>query len=272
MKVFRAFNHAIRYLREELISIFPALFFERKDLITITELRKKHSAKAAVVIGGGPSLNKMDLSLLGEYVTIACNGFFLKFKDLEWRPDYYLVEDPLPALDNKTELEKLDCSHKIFPFDLKHILFRGKGETTYVNFRRSKPFFRGKNFPYFLKDNAFPEFYWGGTVTYFSIQLAVYLGCNPIYLVGVDMNYVIPKTVRKKGIEIISVLDDDPNHFDPRYFGAGKKWHIPEVPRMQKSIIKGYEECKSRGYRLLNAGLDSKLRTVPKSDIFKKNE
>ena len=34
--------------------------------------------------------------------------------------------------------------------------------------------------------------YWGGTVSFFNLQLAAYLGCNPIVLIGFDHSYQVP--------------------------------------------------------------------------------
>jgi len=64
------------------------------------------------------------------------------------------------------------------------------------------------------------------------LQLAVYLGFNPIYLIGCDTTYSIPSTVQKVdkvGDKLISTHDDDPNHFSSKYFGKGSKWHNPTL-------------------------------------------
>ena len=45
-----------------------------------------------------------------------------------------------------------------------------------------------QKFPLYSHD-FLNESFWGGTVMYLNIQLAEYLGCNPIYLVGVDLSY-----------------------------------------------------------------------------------
>ena len=41
-------------------------------------LKNKHKGKPCVLIGGGPSLNKMDLEQFSDLITVACNGFYLK--------------------------------------------------------------------------------------------------------------------------------------------------------------------------------------------------
>ena len=92
-------------------------------------------------------------------------------------------------------------------------------------------------------------------------------GCNPIKLVGVDLNYKIPKNVIKKGNILIS-LEDDINHFDPEYFGKGKRWHLPEVGRMQKAFDTAYKNTKKSNIDLVNSGLDGNLKNLPRDKTF----
>jgi hypothetical protein len=98
---------------------------------------------------------------------------------------------------------------------------------------------------------------------YFNLQLAAHLGCNPIYLIGVDLSYKIPADITKNGAVLLSNSDDE-NHFDPRYFGKGKRWHLPETDRMQKCFTKAFFELKERGFELYNAGIESNLKVIPK--------
>ena len=56
---------------------------------------------------------------------------------------------------------------------------------------------------------------------YYNIQLAAYMGCNPIYLIGVDLNYFIPSSAKVNGI-IVTSTEEDNNHFDSRWFGPVK--------------------------------------------------
>lgn len=263
--VYRIVRYALRVFREVTCEYFPSIFLSRNDRLSLRKLKNKHKGQAAVLIGGGPSINKMNLDNFKNFVTIACNGYFLKMQSLDWAPTYYTVEDPLPAMDNSVEISELKGTHKIIPYDLKKYIRPHSGKTTYVDFRRSYMRPSNPKFPHF-RDKNDDKFYWGGTVMYFNIQLAEYMGCDPIYLIGVDLNYVIPEGTRKNGAVLTSV-ENDPNHFDPRYFGEGKKWHLPETERMQRSFNKAYEVLKDRGVRLLNGGVDSKLKNVPKSEI-----
>ncbi|WP_119342988.1 6-hydroxymethylpterin diphosphokinase MptE-like protein [Facilibium subflavum] len=236
----------------------------RQNKKKLAALKNKHLNQPCIIIGGGPSINKMDLNRFKDMVTIACNGFYLKMEELDFIPTYYTVEDHLPATDNKLEIMSLKETIKVIPYDLKHII-KPDNDTVYINFLRSYMRPKNEHFPLF-GDEFEKKSYWGGTVLYMNIQLAHYLGCNPIYLIGVDLSYKVPNTVKKAGA-VLTSTEDDMNHFDPRYFGKGKKWHLPETQRMQQSFTKAYHELKKRNVKLVNAGVDSQLKVIPKGKV-----
>ena len=97
---------------------------------------------------------------------------------------------------------------------------------------------------------------------YFNIQLAEYLGCNPIYLIGVDLSYSVSKSVERLGA-VLTSTEDDENHFYPRYFGKGKRWHLPETDRMQQAFDEAHKQLKSKNIKLFNAGVYSLLQNIP---------
>ncbi|MAJ37336.1 MAG: hypothetical protein CMC19_05320 [Flavobacteriaceae bacterium] len=261
-------SRGIRYYFRKLNEFFRTLFFHfiyPNDFKALKALKDKHKDEPCVLIGGGPSLNKMNLEKLQGFVTIACNGFYLKMDELHWSPTYYTVEDPLPAEDNQKEISRLCNTTKVIPVDLKKFISRDKN-TIYCNFRRSYLRPGRKNYPKFSFDFTKQSF-WGGTVMFYNLQLAAHLGCNPIYLVGVDLNYKIPKDVSKSGAVLLSNSDDE-NHFHPKYFGKGKRWHLPETDRMQKCFTKAYIELTENDFKVYNAGIDSKLKDIPKQSVI----
>jgi len=265
---YRAPRYFIRKLIEELRSIswrYGLYSLHKNHKKKLLKLKNKHKGKPCVIIGSGPSIKKMNINRFKDHISIGCNAFYLLGKKYNFSPNYYTVEDPCPAEDNKDQINSLKQSIKIIPLDLKKFISDGEN-TIYVNFKRSSIFYKNKKFP--LYSDKFEEYsFWGGTVLYFNIQLAQYLGCNPIKLVGVDLNYKIPKNVIKKGNILIS-LEDDINHFDPEYFGKGKRWHLPEVGRMQKAFDTAYKNTKKSNIDLVNSGLDGNLKNLPRDKTF----
>ena len=250
--------------------------FERRWCASATEefarnrerleaLRDKHQGRRAVVIGNGPSLNKMDLERLNGELTFGCNSFFLAYDRISWRPDYYTVEDRLPAQDNAKEINAIAApSTKLIPYDLRH-LFDQTDNTVFFNFRRFYANSASDAFPRYSFD-VVDRVYFGGTVLFMNIQLAAHLGCNPIVLIGVDLTYQIPKPTEQEGTVLTSKVDD-PNHFHPDYFGVGKRWHLPRVDRMQRSFSRAYHALESRQLQLQNATMGGNLQEIPRIDF-----
>ena len=54
-------------------------------------------------------------------------------------------------------------------------------------------------------------------MTYVALQVAFYLGFEQVILIGVDHNFA---TKGKPNTTVVS-QGDDPNHFNPAYFGKG---------------------------------------------------
>ena len=185
--------------------------------------KKRQLQQRCFIIGNGPSLNDTDLGLLKDEVTFGVNGIFLKF-DENFCTTYYVVEDHLVAEDRAPSINNISQCTKIFPFYLSYCLDKQEN-VIFINHRPRKSYPDGFDF----STEASEITYTGGTVTFTCLQLAYYLGFKEIYLIGVDHNYVIPADTERSLQYDIGQLDmksDDPNHFDPDYFGKGYRWHV----------------------------------------------
>ena len=229
-------------------------------------LKNKHKNTPALIIGNGPSLNAQDLTQISNFVSFAANSFFLKSQLTGVPPTYLTVEDPLPAEDNADSLIHFDQSLKIAPFDLRYV-FGDEAGYTYVNFVRGYRPFVGPFFPLFSHHGE-QAIFWGGTVVYMNLQLAAHMGCNPIYFTGMDLTYDIPESAMvDKGV--ITSTEDDPNHFDPVYFGAGKRWHLPHTDVMQHCLNYAYRKLTASGFRLYNLTEGGNLQGIPRRSFQK---
>jgi hypothetical protein len=190
------------------------------------------------LIGNGPSLNQTDLACLKDEVTFAVNGFFLKAEDLDWTPTFYCVEDHLVAEDRAQWINPFKGPVKFFPAYLGY-MFPKAPDTIFYNHRPRVSYPHGFDFSL----DAAQITYTGCTVTFSMMQLAAYLGFREIYLIGVDASYDIPADAQEGKDYATGVLDmksDDPNHFDPDYFGKGFRWHDPQVHKM----LEAYAEAR----------------------------
>jgi len=222
------------------------------------QFRHKHKGQRCVIIGNGPSLNKMDLSFLENEITFGTNRIFLMFDKWKFRPTYYVSVNPLVIEQSAEEILKIDApkflSQNGIPF------FDDPGD---IHFLRSIPQW------FFSKDprNGLCE---GWTVTYVAMQLAYFMGFDEVILIGVDHHFVTQGDPNK---EVVSE-GDDPNHFHPDYFGKGARWHLPDLERSEGSYRMAKQAFEEENRRIIDATVDGKLTIFPKVDyreIFYKN-
>lgn len=232
----------------------------RKNEQHLAALRGRENGKRVFILANGPSLNFTDVDKLCNEISIASNAIFLLFDKKRFRPTYYTIEDYLVAEDRSKEVAALKGFWKLFPEDV--IKFIPPDEhTIYMNFLRQY-----EGFPKFT-DNFLSHVFWGGTVTLMNMQLAHYLGASKIYLIGFDHNYSKPKTADKVDGAVITSASDDSNHFDPRYFGAGYRWHDPKVERMEEAYRMAKAYFDSHGVEVFNATFGGKLEVFPRVEF-----
>ena len=131
---------------------------------------------------------------------------------------------------------------------------------------------------YFKVDEIYPQFspdfasivHLGGSVTYIMLQLAYFLGCDPVYLVGLDHCYgklselLPPGKIRitPENIDIVRQC-----HVDPDYYKIGDLIGVPWVAKQELAFSKALEVFNENGRTLLNASRNSKLDVIPKITI-----
>lgn len=225
-------------------------------------LRNAHAGERCFIIGNGPSLNAIDLTLLRDERTFGVNAIYTNYHKMGFYPTYYVVEDYLVAEDRAAEINAYDKSRvKFFGNYLRYCL-QPDPSTIVLNILldyRDHP-----RFPHFSR-NALEKVWVGGTVSYVCMQLAYYLGFSEVYLVGFDHSYSVPKDAARQDV-VITSRSDDVNHFDPSYFGQGKRWHDPRVDRMTKAYIRAAEVFASDGRAIKNATAGGMLEVFERVD------
>jgi len=253
-----------RHNRRFEFSYLRTLLFNRhspEEKKAIEIYKNKHQGQAGVVVATGPSLNDISIEQLKKLVTISVNRIYLLYDRTDFRPTYYCLEDHMVAEDNAAEINSLNGSVMFIPKDLSYCI-KGNKNIVYTNFIRR---YKGRKRKSMFSTNFAQKAYWGGTVTYYALQLAYYLGFKKVYIVGLDHNYTRPQN--STGEKIIS-SGSDVNHFDPRYFGKGKRWHAPNnlVDRMEASYRKAKRIFVQSGRQIINVTPNSKLS----EDVFPK--
>ena len=227
----------------------------KKPLTSIIPFHNIHKGQRCFIIGGGPSLKKIDPRPLKKEITFGVNSIFLIFDWLGFQPTYYCVEDWFVYEDRfKDILAFVTEPICFFPLQFLNTKFDRKN---HIYYRAIYEFDSNPDWPKFSKDPS--KLLWiGGTVTYVCMQLAFYMGFSEVYLIGMDHSYVKPKHVETNGKEWTS-HGDDPNHFHPAYFGKGYRWHDPDVERMGKAYCKAKSVYENSDRIILNATVGGKL-------------
>jgi hypothetical protein len=218
--------------------------------------------KRCFIISNGPSLNRTDLSHLKSEITFCMNSFFLKFDEIGFTPTYYVVMDNLVVEDRAREINQLPMNMiKFLPINRAYCL-------------ENQPNVVWINCPDMNGDWAVPSYsksadtiiFHGSTITFITIQIAHYLGCNPIYLIGCDNSYKKPDTIKINDKGEWTSVEDDPNHFSPEYFGKGYRWHDPRTDLMARSYRIARAVLEEEGKELLNATIGGELEDLERVD------
>lgn len=121
-----------------------------------------------------------------------------------------------------------------------------------------------KNYPGFSQDLA-SAVYLGSTITYINMQLAYFLGCNPVYLIGVDhsvgkISKQLPPGKVTITPEILELIKE--SHGIEGYHKVGGIFGVPFTAEQELAYGKAREMFEADGREIINAGLNSQL------DIF----
>ena len=108
--------------------------------------------------------------------------------------------------------------------------------------------------------------YCGQSVTIINLQLAYWFGFTEIGLIGMDFSYSVPSGSAGQG-NIFTSAGDDPNHFDPRYFGAGKSWKDPQLNRVLANYALAKAIFESDGRRIVNCTVGGRLEAFERVDL-----
>lgn len=223
-------------------------------------LKGKYQGKRIFILGNGPSLNETELYFLKDEYTLCFNRVNLMLERLNWKPDFYVMTDDLLIKDMANEVNNeilpnvgLGFFPDIHPSNVSFKRRIGEKENVlYLN----------TDSPEFSTD--LPKCGINKTVVNPGLQIAAYMGFTEIYLLGVDMTFADQKVIKKNSRNWTAEEDDDPNHFDPRYFGTGRSYHNPTVHEMIEQFGIGKDFLNDLGIKTYNAGRGGKLEVFPR--------
>ncbi len=160
----------------------------------IKRFRGIHKGKRCFIIGNGPSLKSEDLEIIknNQEITFACNGIYRCFDTVNWRPTYYFAIDKyydyfFNTLNGNLILKKM--SNVCDECFLRCGIINTEGGFT-NNINIIVPKFSKTQNDFEFSDDLSEGYYMGYTVAYCMMQMAIYMGIDEIYLIGMDNNYI----------------------------------------------------------------------------------
>lgn len=213
--------------------------------------KNSDSEKRCFIIGGGPSINLMDLTPLNHEHCMAVNrGFLLKNKGLH-RVDFYGLSDVnayreyghlIPA-----DFAKHFCIFGAIPWARTDI----ENLSVFSMYSPQAPKkFMSKGFFQFNLNQPVAHTY---SVVLQMLQVAVFAGFRDIYIIGVDndfsgtnMHFYPDSTTEKHNMKI---------------------WGLNPSPDNEEAFRQAYLILKPLGINLYNAGVGGKLTALPRVEF-----
>ena len=233
-------------------ALWPSATFHparRSSINRLADLKNSHVGKRCFIIGNGPSLKRTDLSRLRTEFTFGMNRIYLAFAELGFSTTYYLSVNSLVIEQCAADIQALSIP-KFLSWRSRDLIQPTKDmvflHTTYTG-------------PKFAED-ARGRLWEGATVTYVALQLAYHFGFNPVILIGVDHNF---STKGRPNITVVS-QGNDKDHFDPKYFGKGFRWQLPDLETSEEGYRMAQDAYKRAGRQIYDATIGGKLEVFPK--------
>lgn len=218
----------------------------------INAFRDIHHGKRCFIIGNGPSLRETDMGKLRDEITIGQNAIYKLFM-----PTYLCSINAvwMEQVWNDFFERVPDTTHKFIGLPGGALMF-GKAQAmddwTFVGRRQDVTF----------SDDMMLGFRGGNTVTYFSMQLAYWMGFSSVVLIGVDHHF------QRKGDPHTMVVAQgtDPDHFCHDYFEKGTHWQLPDLKGSEFFYQIAKRMFEGDGRKIVDATIDGKLDVFEKVD------
>jgi hypothetical protein len=234
----------------------PLASKSKKKLLSYKDI---HRGERCFVLANGPSLGRLNFSPLVDEHTFGMNRIYLLFDRMGFMPNYYACTTELVLEQFSPEIQNLSMP-KFLNWNRRHLFSTNNNNITFVNILF--------NINDFFSRNPLSALSGGGTVTYITLQLALYLGFSQVILVGLDHNFSAKGTPNTSEVR---TQNTDNDHFDPNYFPQGVRWQLPDLRRSEIAYQMALEAYRADGREIIDATVDGKCSVFPKvkyEDLF----
>ena len=229
-----------------------------------------HKGERCFVVGNGPSLSVEDLEKIhtSNEISFAANKIYKIFDKTNWRPTYYGVSDADIYGTAIKEIRKLKLQNIFLSDTSLHNWYLDGTDIAvddayyfHVNFEKY-----GNGQPRFTNDPS-RMFYYGCTVTFdFSLQMALYMGFENIYLIGCDngTRYTDYKRFQEQGHFYEERLSPEAQDF----YDNHKFQNLDRIfENTEKAYLSAKQNAEKRGINIYNATRGGCLEVFSRVDF-----
>ena len=245
------------------LALWPAATFHpwrRLSIRRLADFKDKHRGQRCFIIGNGPSLKQTDLTRLRNEATFGMNRIYLAFPELGFGTTYYVCINSLVIEQCAEEIRGLPMP-KFLSWRSRNLIppQNASGDASIEGLIFLHTTYSGPKFAQDVRGRLWE----GATVTNVTLQMAYYMGFDPVILIGVDHTY---STQGKPNTTIVS-QSDDPDHFNASYFGKGFRWQLPDLDTSERGYWMARQAFEKDGRQVLDATVGGKLKIFPKVDF-----
>lgn len=198
----------------------------------------------------------MDLGCLRRETVIGLNKIYLGLARFRFYPRYLVAVNDKVISQSIDAFNELKCVKFI---SARNAAVMGEDALTH-HIETSAP---RKRFYRDIEEGVHE----GWTVTYAALQIAFYMGFRDVYIIGMDHRYEYSGAPNASH----RLSGNDPNHFDPGYFGGGQEWNNPDLEKSEASYRVARGEFEKDGRRILDATVGGGCEVFDKvsfNDVF----
>lgn len=243
----------------------------------ISSFHRKYQGKRAFLIGNGPSLARTPLDLLQGEHTFAMNRIALLYDKVNWRPSFFvcITINVARAEWRKDILRTISLGIPSFVLDELKGYIEPRSNVIYINCTHGDEVVSYAPDEWWSYDVSQRVCKFGSSMLV-ALQIAVYMGFNPIYLLGCDLGFQASSSKLTSNRIISKILTrltgrhripaQDLNHFDPSY---GITWSAGDTinMNMQAAHNLALRATKQIGVQIYNATLGGELEVYPRVEL-----
>src|SRR3989344_5632380 len=249
------------------------------------ELKNKYAGKRCFIIGGGPSVKELDLSLLKNEYTFVMAEFDKNPQYQALNPKFHILSDSTYFTENASEHWNEMFENKAKGAGPDTTFFINLGAKEYIDKRR---LFLNHKYRYIGTQGIISEYFdfnieldkylpWPKNSVLLCMMIATYLGFKEIYLLGCEHNFLCFNIGQGRAISYSHSYDDKLSKIDVTDDEAVKKEAVPRdltmnyedniahVLQLFKNYRLFYKKVKKEypNVKILNATPNSYLDVFP---------